>query len=156
MRLPFLFSNRLKTTGWFLMSFGAVLGISVLIYNVQFDFLKGRIWSFYATIGEEEHFFGFGHLGNYTSTLVSILFLFGAVLVAFSKMKVEDEFVFNLRTDALIWSMYVNYGILFICLIGFYDFDFLYVLILNIYTPLIIFILRFHYTYYLAQRSKES
>src|ERR1700749_487378 len=39
----------------------------------------------------------------------------GLLLVAFSKEKIEDEQIWQLRADSLQWAIYVNYGIFIIC-----------------------------------------
>jgi len=69
-------------------------------------------------------------------------------MVAFSKEKTEDEFILRTRIDSLLWATYINYFILIFCFIFFFGFEFLYIMIFNMFTILIFFIFRFNYVLY--------
>jgi hypothetical protein len=60
----------------------------------------------------------------------------------------------KLRLQALQWSVYVNYLILILCSLLFYWLDFFNVLIFNMYTVLVVFIIMFRWT--LHRMNKES
>jgi FlaA1/EpsC-like NDP-sugar epimerase len=96
--------------------------------------------------------FGFTKV-NLTGTIVGILFLIGAIFVAFSKEKREDEYIAGIRLESLLWATYINYGVLLFCFIFFYSFEFLYVMIFNMFTILIFFIIRFYYMLYRSDKS---
>lgn len=153
MKANYLIPNRFKKVGWMLLLPSAVLGVLVLFFDLEFDFLDGRIFTLYSGefLGEEGEFFKL-FSGNYTKTIVGLLFLIGAILVAFSKEKHEDEFVSKIRLESLVWAIYINYLILGICFLLFYDLDFLMVMILNMFTILIFFIIRFYYSLYQAKK----
>ncbi|HNX85002.1 MAG TPA: hypothetical protein PKK03_11175, partial [Bacteroidales bacterium] len=80
-------------------------------------------------------------------------FIISAFFVAFSREKTEDEFIARIRLESLLWATYINYGILLFCFMFFYDFGFFYVMIINMFTVLVIFIIRFQY---LLHRAKKS
>ena len=90
---------------------------------------------------------------NITSTVVGILFIVGAIFVAFSKEKREDEFIANLRLSSLLWAVFVNYLLLIISFAFIYGSAFLNVMIYNMFTVLIIFIARFNYILYKNSKS---
>ena len=90
---------------------------------------------------------------NISDEILGILFIVGAILVAFSKEKHEDEFIAKIRMESLVWATYINYAILIFCMLFFYNIGFLYVMIFNMFTVLLLFILRF---YYLLYRSNKS
>jgi hypothetical protein len=77
----------------------------------------------------------------------------GLLLVAFSKEKVEDEQIGQLRSDSLQWAIYVNYGIFIICTIFINGSDYLGVVTYNVLTPLLFFIIRFRWKIYQLNRA---
>lgn len=148
MKPKFLFPNRYKLIGWILLVPAAVLGVLILFFNFEFEFLDSKVFTFYSNgLGGEETVMGFLR-GNYTNTIVGILFLLGAVLVAFSKEKHEDEFIAKTRLESLVWAVYVNYAVLALCMLFFFNLEFLMVMIFNMFTVLIFFILRFYFILY--------
>ncbi|TKK72047.1 hypothetical protein FC093_03280 [Ilyomonas limi] len=85
---------------------------------------------------------------NITNTVVGVLFIAGALMVGFSKEKAEDEFIAELRLSSLLWAVWVNYGLLLFAFLFIYGSAFLNVMLYNMFTVLIIFIIRFHYILY--------
>src|SRR5450432_3837625 len=80
----------------------------------------------------------------------TLMVLVGLFLVAFSKEKVEDEQIVQLRLDSLRWAIYLNYGILLFSLV--LGSDSYHILLLNIWLPLLFFILRFQWVLYRLNR----
>lgn len=80
--------------------------------------------------------------------IIILLVIIGLLLIAFSKEKIEDELVSQIRLDSLQWAAYLNYSIFIICVICIYGTDFLPILIFNVITPLIFFIIRFQWRMY--------
>jgi hypothetical protein len=77
----------------------------------------------------------------------------GLVLIAFSKERIEDEQIAQLRSDSLQWAIYVNYGIFIICTIFINGSDYLGVVTYNVLSPLLFFIIRFRWKIYQLNRS---
>ena len=90
---------------------------------------------------------------NITDTLIGVLFIVGGMLVSFSKEKKEDEFIANLRLSSLLWAVCVNYTLFLLAFIFIYNNGFFAVMIYNMFTVLIIFILRFNYILYRNSKS---
>jgi hypothetical protein len=82
------------------------------------------------------------HLFFMTTTL---LMLTGLVLFAFSKEKIEDEQISQLRLDSLQWAIYLSYILLIISLALTTGADFKDIMHLNVWIPLIIFIVLFRW-----------
>jgi len=80
------------------------------------------------------------HLFFMTTTLLMAVGLF---LAAFSKEKIEDEQISQLRLDSLQWAIYVNYILLIVSLILTSDTE--HILFLNLLIPLVFFIIRFQW-----------
>ena len=75
----------------------------------------------------------------------------GLFLVAFAKEKIEDEQIWSIRLESLRWAIYVNYAILIVSLV-FLD-DVHHIMELNLWVPLIFFIIRFQWIIFRLNRS---
>jgi hypothetical protein len=93
---------------------------------------------------------------NVTPTIVGILFLVGALLVSFSREEREDEFIAKLRQSSLLWAVLLNYVLLIICFAFVYGFSFLNVMIYNMFTVLVLFIIRFNYILYRSSKDMPN
>ena len=86
---------------------------------------------------------------DYGSCLVNNIAIIGtvsgAILATCSKEKVEDEMVRQVRLSSLLVALYVNYAVLIICSLFIYDLDFLSVMVYNMFTMLLIFMVVFRY-----------
>ncbi len=77
--------------------------------------------------------------------MVAIIVMVALALIAFSEEKEEDEWVTKIRLESLQWSIYANYILLILAILFVYDIYFFEALVYNMYTILILFILRFNY-----------
>jgi len=156
MKTKLLLPNCFKRIGWIILIPSAILGLFIIISDYDFGFLNTQMFTFYSE-GLQKPPVVFGLIKvNLTGTIVGILFLIGAVFVAFSKEKREDEYIAGIRLESLLWATYINYGVLLFCFIFFYAFEFLYVMIFNMFTILIFFIIRFYYILYRSNKSLSN
>jgi hypothetical protein len=81
----------------------------------------------------------------------SLVMALGLFIVAFSREKIEDEQIWHLRLDSLRWAIYINYLVLIASLIFIYDTA--HILELNLWVPLIFFIIRFRWAIFRLNRS---
>lgn len=81
----------------------------------------------------------------------SLLTALGLFIVAFSREKIEDEQIWQIRLDSLRWAIYINYLVLIASLVFINDTT--HILYLNLWVPLIFFILRFRWTIFRLNRS---
>lgn len=153
MKLKLLLPNKYKIVGWFILIPAIILGI-ILMFT-DFEGLPLNLKAFAIInnqILEKNHFFTFINT-NITNTVAGILFIIGALLVTFSKEKNEDEFIANLRHSSLLWSVLINYILLLFSFVFIYGTAFLNVMLYNMFTVLIIFIVRFNYVLYRSSKS---
>jgi hypothetical protein len=87
--------------------------------------------------------------------LIVIAIIVGGLTVGFTKEKVEDEFIFKLRKDSLVWALIFNYAVLIFTTVFVYDFVFFDVLVFNMFTPLVFFVFRFNFLKYKSQSHEE-
>lgn len=156
-----LFPHTYRRYGWFLLIPGIALGLAYVFYDIQWDFLRVRIPAFMndsaldeILIRREEEGSPFWRWENLTDELAGLMILIGALMVAFSKEKVEDEYLVHLRLSALLWAVYVNAGLVVLAMIFLYSFHFLYFMMGNLFSVLLLFIVRYHWL--LARAKREA
>lgn len=133
--LPF----KVKRLGWIILLPSLFLGVMVLYF--EFAIPGFQIGIPYATT----FISGKPMLNNLTDELVAIIVIVSLALIAFSEEKEEDEWVSKIRLESLQWSVYANYILLILAILFVYDMHFFEALVYNMYTILILFILRFNY-----------
>ncbi len=154
MKTKLLLPNQFKKPGWILLIPSALLGLYVIIFDFTFEFLNARVFTIFSDpiLSGDTVFFGFRD-DNLTNTILGVIFIVGAIFVAFSREKTEDEFIAKIRLESLLWATYINYGILLFCFLFFYEMEFLLVMIFNMFTILVIFIIRYYFMLYKAKKS---
>jgi hypothetical protein len=135
------------------------IGLALILAHIPIKLL----WDVYYPEGYDHHavpgtgtsdpLFSPPHLFFIGTTLMVLVGLF---LIAFSKEKVEDEQIVQLRLDSLRWAIYLNYAILLFSLVFTRGSDSKHILLLNIWLPLLFFILRFQWVLYKLNRSVKS
>jgi hypothetical protein len=93
---------------------------------------------------------------NIIQTLIGVLFIIGGLLIMFSKEKIEDEYITKIRLTSLLWAVFINYILLILAFIFVYNLAFISVMICNMFTILIIFIIRFHFLLYKNSKNLVS
>lgn len=161
MKTSFLFPLKLKYLGVLLAIPGFVLGYFVVYKNYEIPGFEIRLRersSLFLSANE-----------NFTNELALTLVIIGLLLVAFSRVKKEDELTAKIRQDALYWAILVNYALYAFLLLGvFIGYAAKYpplnniigaltnnleYTVYNFFTPLLIFIGRF---YFLLYRNKNE
>lgn len=143
-----LLPNRYKKIGWFILVPATIAGLVLRYYDFDADWMHARVFAF-ASDGFPGKATYFGFLDtNITNTVIGSLFIIGAMLVSFSKEKNEDEFIAELRLSSLLWAVCVSYLLLLAAFLFVYGVSFLDVMVYNMFTVLIIFIVRFNFILY--------
>ncbi len=151
MNISYLFPNRFKKIGWFLFIPSVILGIYLYQIGIAPDFFNVSVLSliheaFIDVNAKTVNNIFFKVIeNNVLDEVLLILAIIGALFIAFSKEKQEDEFINKIRLNSLVWATYVNYSILIISTIFVYRATYFWVMILNMLTILIIFIIRFNW-----------
>ncbi|MBL7712347.1 MAG: hypothetical protein JNL13_07790 [Chitinophagaceae bacterium] len=153
MKSQLLLPHRFKQIGWLLLVPATVLGIILLLTDLDSMPLQATVFSF---VNDEilghVRYFSFSKV-NVTTTLVAVLFISGALLIGFSKEKREDEFISSLRQSSLLWAVLVNSILLLLAFLFIYGTAFISIMMYNMFTVLIIYIARFNYILYRNSRS---
>lgn len=156
MKNEFYFPNRLRKLGLVLFTLGVSAWILVLTGTLGESLFKTRVFALYNSdfLGEGKSFFRVIE-NEVSDELIGVLVLAGLMLIGFSREKQEDEFVQKIRLNALKWAVFVNYGLLLFAFLFVYGIAFLDVMLYNMFTVLIIYILRFRYLMYTFNRHEE-
>lgn len=143
-----LLPHRYKLIGWIILVPAAIVGLTMLIFETDIFDLNANVFALInENLFKETDSFGIINT-NIIPTLAGSLFIIGAMMVGFSKEKREDEFISNLRQSSLLWAVLVNYSLLLFCFLFIYGMSFINVMLYNMFTTLIIFIIRFNYILY--------
>ena len=139
---------RWKILGWIMFLTGFIVGLFYMITDYSMDFKEFKL---FAIIGSDSVFSGrefFKWVENDPlDELLSLLVIIGGLIIAFSKEKVEDEFINKLRMDSLLWAILCNYAVLILAIIFVFDMAFLDVLVINMFTTIVFYVFRFHFLY---------
>ncbi len=137
MKTNWLFPHRYRLIGWLIFVPSVVLGLATLYAGLAIPYL---------TISVQDSLNALEN--NYTDELAGVGIIIGLLLIAFSREKIEDEMIGQLRLEALQWSVYANYLVLGIAILTVYDGAFFTVMIYNMFTILLVFIGRFRWLIY--------
>ncbi|WP_338409897.1 hypothetical protein [uncultured Flavobacterium sp.] len=159
MKTRFLFPNQFKMIGWilFVPSFIFAILIPLFEWNIE-KYFEFSVFAFYTDdIFRESSNHFFQILKNsLTDELLTFSLIIGGLLIGFSKLKNEDEYISKIRYESLVWSTYVNYGLILLFTAFMYGFSFMNVLIYNTFTLLLFFIIRFHYMIYKLNNTNQN
>ena len=153
MKTRYLFPHKYKILGWILLVPSFILGILLILADQEFFSLETTVFAIYdAGIFEPEKAFSLVK-NNIVDELVAIAAIVGGVLAAFSKEKDEDEYISQIRLESLLWATYINYGFLLFSILFIYGLAFYQVLLLNMLTLLLIFLVRFNVILYRSSKA---
>lgn len=140
METKLLLSNKYKTIGMLLLVISVALGIMVHFWDFEISFLTLEPSHKKAKIFDERM--------NFTDEVALTGIIMALLFIAFAREKIEDEFINRTRLESWQWAILINYIMLVIATWAVYGFAFLDVMMYNMLTIPIIFIIRFHYVLY--------
>ena len=145
MKNSLLLPNKYKVLGWAIFLTSAGLHLLVNIFDipfpkVEFQLIKGYDWA--DASGLDEIVFSF--------TLI------GLILISFAKEKNEDEYISFLRLKSWQWAVLISYGILFFANWLIYGTMYLAFMVYNMFTVLLVFIIKFNYSLYVLRKGDKN
>ena len=155
MNANYLFPHRYKKWGLLVFIPSLIIGFLSARDSMGFspDWLDDTVFTIYQQdfLGEEVIF---GLIpNNILDEIMGVLIIISGLVLAFSKEKVEDELISNIRLKSLVWATYVNYGILFLAIVFVHDLSFYWIMMFNLFTILIFFIIRFNWQLYKLRKT---
>ncbi len=121
-------------------------------------FILSALFGLYILFIEESYLviLEFDYLQALKNNIAIIGSLVGLSLVAFSREKVEDEFVMSLRADALIKALALDCVLIVLCALFIYGGEYFYYLSFSQYLVLLLYIFIFRYNMYKHLGSNEE
>ena len=148
MTTKLLLPSKYKMIGWIILIPAVIMSIIISLTGYEANWLNAKVFAiFNDEVFGKKQFFSFIQT-DITNTVIGFLFILGGLLVSFSKEKNEDEYISKLRLSSLLWAVAVSYLLLLLAFAFVYGTAFLNVMIYNMFTVLIIFIIRFNYILY--------
>ena len=135
--MNYLFPNYVKTPSLFLLL------LSIIAALLSDDISDQGCLKF--QIGEQlEEGVLVPQIRDFVDTVIGFFIILFSLLVAFSKERIEDEYIEKVRLYSLIWATYINYAVLLILFLILYDMNFFDVMVYNLFMLLWIFIIFFN------------
>lgn len=144
MKTRFLFPHKWQIPGIVLLAAGLIFCFITNRFNLAIF-----VWHDFAPTRSG---FAGGPDEIFDNEIQLALVLLGLTLCAFSKEKIEDEQIAQLRLDSLQWAVYVNYIVFFLIIFLTYGLGFLMCSMYNVLTLLVFFIIRFRWKTYQTNR----
>ena len=129
MKTP-LFPHSFQRVGWIIFAIGVALGAYSIFKGFDGSYVMNNV------------------------TIISIIV--GGLFVTCSREKIEDEMTQQLRLSSLLTALYINYAALIVCALLVYDMDFLNVMIYNMFTILLIFMVVFRWKIWRMKKGAED
>lgn len=143
MKLNYLFPHEYKKIGWIILIPAVILGVIVVNYDLEPEVLDMNVPAIFVDeIMGDKFLFGMTE-NNVLNEIIGVVLILSFLMVAFSKERQEDELIAKIRLESLVWATYVNYAVLLFSMIFIYGMSFLWVMIFNMFTILLFFIIRF-------------
>lgn len=145
MKLKYLFPYQFKKIGWIILIPTMLAGLSVIYLNYEPEFFRIKVFALLNdgvfSKGKNFEFF----TDNVFNEIIGILLIISSLMIAFSRQKMEDEFIAKIRLESLVWATYFNYAVLILSMIFVYGISFFNVMTFNLFTILFFFIIRFNW-----------
>ena len=143
-----LLPNRFKIPGAILLLLSCLYG--VIIFTTQNFEIPWLHMDWYGLAYEDilsNEGPKFGNIeNNLTDEFVLLGMALGGLFFAFSKEKMEDEYIARVRMESYLWANYISFIILIIATFTLFDWVFLNFLLFQLFMPLFLFIGRFYWS----------
>lgn len=154
----YLFPYKYKKVGLLLFTIGFSLFIMGMLFNVdvELSFLDIRMPVIMTNpLFSEREYFQMVET-NISIHLIILTIIIGGLLFGFSKERIEDELISDIRKSSLIWAIYFNYSILILSLFFLTDLDMIVMTVFNVFTLLLFFIIRLEWKKHQLQKASDE
>ena len=144
-----LFPHRFKKVGWAIFPFILILDavMMIMIHTEVLENSSGVIHEILSIIDSSVELF---------TNIAIIGSIICMLLITCSKEEVEDEMISGIRQQALLFALYVNSAILIVASLIFYSFDFLHVMMYNMFTIPLIFMVVYLWKMWILKKGVEN
>jgi hypothetical protein len=139
----YFFPNKLRLVGLFLIVIGIAFTVFRFYYGQKPDWLDIKVFAIYSSFLQKKYFSLITN--NILEEVAGLSIFIGLFFIAFSKEKYEDKTSLNIRIHSLFYAIYLNAFITILAFIFIYGLGFVYFLVINIFSFLLLFIILFQY-----------
>lgn len=145
-----LFSHKTRIVGYLCLIPAILLFIAKGIFKLDLEFLYVPVFAVVSSFIETKYFFWMH--SNISEELFAFSLIIGMTLIALSKEKQESDEINNLRLKAFSFALIINGAFLLFGLAFFYGISALYILTINLFSFLFLYILIFKILFYKARK----
>ena len=143
MKKDFLFPHKWRVPGWIMT---ALFGAGGIVWCFDFSWTLAD--------GPKLHFSDL--LGGWIDEVLVIGLMVGLLLVAFSRERDEDEYTTRLRASSLVWAVLADSLFVLLATCFLYKFAYLYVLLVQLFLLLILYIVKFRTAVWRTKREARK
>ena len=147
----YLLPRRFRLTGYVLTAVGILLSYIRFGLDLKLRALNIKVFAFYSAYFEKKYFKAIEN--NFTEEAAMLFLLIGLMFIAFTKEKIENQLVRDLRLKALMSAIYLDFMMISLAVIFIYGLAFVQFLVLNLF--LMIFLYVIISKYYFIRYQKE-
>lgn len=152
--MKLLLPNKLRIYGWIILLFGIIFGLIRFYFGIKLELLNIKVFAVYSQYFETNYF---KVIENHVSEeLTALLILVGLFFISFTKEKIENDFVSALRYKSLILTFYINTFFVALSFLFVYGFVFINILVINVFSPFIIYVILFKYFLYNSPKTGNT
>ena len=148
MQSALLLPYKYKLIGSIMLMVSLALGIFVRFWDFQFQFLTVVLRKKPGTVFDDKI--------NFTDEFALSGIILALLFIAFAREKSEDEFINKTRLESWQWAVLINYILLLVATWTVHGLAYIDVMMYNMLTIPIIFIIRFHYVMYKTKSFTEN
>ncbi|MBD3581220.1 hypothetical protein [Flavobacterium selenitireducens] len=154
MKTHFLFPQKFDIIGWCLFVPALLVAIAAMVSDLQLDdAVTAKVYAIADNgLFAPNGFFRFNENSIGDEILLSFL-IAGGLFIGFSKQKNEDELIAQIRYESLVWATYFNFTVMLVATWLIYGLFYFEVMVANIFSLLLFFIIRFHIKLYQLKNS---
>lgn len=147
----FLLPHIFKIIGWIIFIPSFILGILWTAAGFEFKVMS-PVFALWADNGKYFTII-FQDISN---EIVAVPLLVSLMFISFAREKNEDEYLTRIRLESLIWSIYINTLLLILSWIFIFGGVFLNIILYNMFSVLILFIVKFYSILYKNKKQLEN
>jgi hypothetical protein len=151
--LKLFLPNKFRIFGWIILLIGIVLGVARFYFGIKLEFLDIKVFAVYSKYFETNYF---KVIDNHVSEeLIALLLLVGLFCISFTREKIENDYISAIRYKSLILTFYINAVLIALSFLFVYGIGFVTVLVINVFSPFIIYIILLKYFLYKSQKTEN-
>ncbi len=150
-RFPLL-PHGFRIPGFGLVAVGLIMAVIRFYYGIKPAVLDFKVFAISSSFFQTKNFVLINN--NFSEEIAALLLLSGLFFIAFSSEKTENFDVQNIRLRSLLSAMILNSLLLIVSLFFVFGLSFVTVLVANMFSTLILYIILFKTTVYWYRRRK--